>query len=161
MFFIGQNLKHVHMIYSFLELLIFFWLTLDTYYLEFISDLTNEVLYGNKSFMENQPWNKNNHFQKPVFFNVKWKLLMNKSKFFSVSSTCFQRSSRSQMLFKIRALENFAIPELKRDSTQVFSCKKQPLGGARFWKLIDVKVCILKNRSIPQSSALSDETRTV
>ena len=27
-FFIGQNLKHVHMTYSFLELLIFFWLTL-------------------------------------------------------------------------------------------------------------------------------------
>ena len=26
MFFIGQNLKHVHMTYSFLELLIFFWL---------------------------------------------------------------------------------------------------------------------------------------
>ena len=28
MFFIGQNLKYVHMTYSFLELLIFFWLTL-------------------------------------------------------------------------------------------------------------------------------------
>ena len=27
MFFIGQNLNHVHMTYSFLELLIFFWLT--------------------------------------------------------------------------------------------------------------------------------------
>ena len=111
--------------------------------------------------MGKQPRNKNNHFQKSVFFNVKSKLLMNKSKFFSVSSTCFQRSSRSQTLFKIRALENFAIPELKRDSTQVFSCKKQPLGGALFWKLIDVKVSILKNWSIPQSSALSDETRAV
>ena len=29
MFFIGQNLKHIHMMYSFLELLIFFLLTLD------------------------------------------------------------------------------------------------------------------------------------
>ena len=28
MFFIGQNLKHVHITYSFLELLIFFWLAL-------------------------------------------------------------------------------------------------------------------------------------
>ena len=27
MFFIGQNLKHVYMTYSFFELLIFFWLT--------------------------------------------------------------------------------------------------------------------------------------
>ena len=34
----GQNLKHVHMTYFFLELLIFFWLTLaDVYCLEFIS----------------------------------------------------------------------------------------------------------------------------
>ena len=30
MLFVGQNLKHVHMTYSFLELLIFFSLTLDT-----------------------------------------------------------------------------------------------------------------------------------
>ena len=29
MFFIGQNLKHIYMTYSFLELLIFFWLALD------------------------------------------------------------------------------------------------------------------------------------
>ena len=29
MLFIGQNLKHIHMTYSFIELLIFFWLTLD------------------------------------------------------------------------------------------------------------------------------------
>ena len=32
MFFISQNLKHVHMIYFFLELLIFFWLTLVNIY---------------------------------------------------------------------------------------------------------------------------------
>ena len=36
MFFIGQNLVHVHMTYSFLEILIFFLLTLQC--LEFISD---------------------------------------------------------------------------------------------------------------------------
>ena len=29
MLFIGQNLKHVHVIYSFPELLIFYWLILD------------------------------------------------------------------------------------------------------------------------------------
>ena len=37
-FFIGQNLKHGHMVYSFLELLIFFWLILVIIYcFEFIS----------------------------------------------------------------------------------------------------------------------------
>ena len=37
-FFIGQNLKHVHMTYSLLELLIFFWLAVvDIKCLEFIS----------------------------------------------------------------------------------------------------------------------------
>ena len=49
MFFIGQNLKHVHMTYSFLELLIFFWLTLvDIYCLELISHHAKEILYGNE-----------------------------------------------------------------------------------------------------------------
>ena len=32
MFFIDQNLQHVHMTYSFLELLAFFWLTLVDVY---------------------------------------------------------------------------------------------------------------------------------
>ena len=31
MFFIGQILKHAHMTYSFLELLIFFWLASTSY----------------------------------------------------------------------------------------------------------------------------------
>ena len=34
MFFIGQNLNHVHMTYSFLELLIFFLTQVDIYFLE-------------------------------------------------------------------------------------------------------------------------------
>ena len=46
MLLIGQNLKHVHMTYSFLELLIFFWLTqVDIYSLKFISHHITEILY--------------------------------------------------------------------------------------------------------------------
>ena len=62
-FFIGQNLKHVHMTYSFLELLIFFWLTqVDIYCLEFISHHITEILYLNTNSKGNQSWNKNKHF---------------------------------------------------------------------------------------------------
>ena len=59
MLFIGQNLKHVHMTYSFLELLIFFWLTLDIYCLEFISHHTKEKRYANTNFVGKQSWNTN------------------------------------------------------------------------------------------------------
>ena len=51
MFFIGQNSKHVRIRYSFLELLIFFWLTLvNIYCLEFISHYIKEILYINTNF---------------------------------------------------------------------------------------------------------------
>ena len=60
MFFIGQNLKHVHMTFSFLELLIFFWLPLaDTYCLEFFSDYIKEILYVNANSKRNQSSNRN------------------------------------------------------------------------------------------------------
>ena len=52
MFFIGQNLKHVHMTYFFVEPLIFFCL-------EFISHHTKEILYVNTNFMGNQSRNTN------------------------------------------------------------------------------------------------------
>ena len=74
MFFIFQYLKHVHMTYSFLELLIFFCL-------EFISHHTKEILYVNTNFMGNQSWNTNHELvsnidvEKTCFFNVKLKLL--------------------------------------------------------------------------------------
>ena len=45
-FFIGQNLKHIHMACTFLKLLIFFWLTLvNNYCLEFISHYIKVILY--------------------------------------------------------------------------------------------------------------------
>ena len=54
MFFIGQNLKHVHMTYSFLERLIFSWLTLvNIFSLEFISHSIKEILYINTNSKEN------------------------------------------------------------------------------------------------------------
>ena len=47
MFFNGQNLKYVHITYSFLELLIFFGL-------EFIFHHTKEISYVNTNFMKDQ-----------------------------------------------------------------------------------------------------------
>ena len=85
MFFIGQSLNHVHITHSFLELLIFFWLTLswrrryhietsplicgaseltqvDIYCLEFISHHITEILYLNTNSKGNQSWNQNKQF---------------------------------------------------------------------------------------------------
>ena len=62
-FFIGQNLNQVYMTYSFLELLIFFWLTeADIDCLEFISHHITEILYLNTKSKGNKSWNKNKHF---------------------------------------------------------------------------------------------------
>ena len=55
MLFIGQDLKHVHVRYSFLGLLIYFWLTLVEY-LVFGTHLSPHQM--NTNFMGNQPWNK-------------------------------------------------------------------------------------------------------
>ena len=117
-FFSGQNLKHVHMTYSFLEILIFFWLTLEIYCLKFISRFTKDLLHVNLYFMGNQSWSKNKHFYlfliliwrwKNLFFNVKLILLIH----FSQLHELIFRSSRTQMLLKIGALENFAILRIK------------------------------------------------
>ena len=53
MIFIGQNLKHAVTAYSFLKLLIFFWLTL----LDIISHQIKEILYINTNSKGNQSWN--------------------------------------------------------------------------------------------------------
>ena len=56
MFFIGQNLKHVHMTYSFPELLIFFWLSLvDIYCFDFIAHHAKERLYVNEYELHGKP----------------------------------------------------------------------------------------------------------
>ena len=61
-FFIGQNLNDVHITYSFLELLIFFWFNSSRYWLFgvfFSSHHRNTVSeYNSKG---NQSWNKNKH----------------------------------------------------------------------------------------------------
>ena len=98
MFFIGQNLKHVHMTYSFLELL---------------------NMYVNINFMGNQSWNtihelvSDINVEKTCFFKCKIKTCMinfNVSQFHGH----IYRSSRSQMFFKIGALKNFAILRIKK-----------------------------------------------
>ena len=110
MFFIGQNLKQVHMKYSFLELLIFFCL-------KFIFHHTRNIvceykLHG-KLIMKYQSWTCFWYWcWKNLFFNVKLiKLNMNK---FSQFHEHIFRSSRSHMFFKIAALKNFAILKIKK-----------------------------------------------
>ena len=63
-FFIGQHLNHVHMTYSFLELLIFVWrYQVDIDCLEFISHHIIEILHLNINSKGNQSWNKTKNFQ--------------------------------------------------------------------------------------------------
>ena len=76
MLFIGQNLKYVHMTYSFLELLIFFWLMLDTISIWSLF-LTSRKKY---SMWIQTLWETNHEIKtiifKNLFFNVKLKFLM-------------------------------------------------------------------------------------
>ena len=73
MFFIGQKLKHVHMTYYFLELLIFFWLALvGIYRLEFISYYIKEILHVNPAYTGNQSLNKN----KDIYFHLSLILML-------------------------------------------------------------------------------------
>ena len=60
MLFNGQNLKHVHMTYSFLELLIFFWFTLlDNQSEVCFSPHQKEIFYVNTNSKGNQLRNPN------------------------------------------------------------------------------------------------------
>ena len=117
MFFIGQNLKHVHMTYYFLELLIFFWLTqVDIYCLEFISHHITEILYLNTNSKGNQAWNKNKHFHLFLSWNKNkhfylLNIIIPHEKSFFLNTF---RSSRWQMFFKIGALKDFAILRIKK-----------------------------------------------
>ena len=110
-FIIGQNLKHHHMNY-FLELLIFFQLTLQC--LDFISDHAKAILHVNKQ----TSWETKHEIKaniltcfwwcwKKRFFNVKLNLFMN-----YFYKHIFQ-SSRLQMFFKTSAHKMFAILKIK------------------------------------------------
>ena len=117
MFFIGQNLKHVHMTYSFLELLIFFWLTqVDIYCLEFISHHITEILHLNTNSKGNQSWNKNKDFHlflswKTSFFNIN--IPYGQSFFLSFKNTFLEVAVR-RCFFKVGALKDFAIFWIKK-----------------------------------------------
>ena len=70
MFFIGQNLKYVHMTYSFVKVLIFFWLTLvNIYCLEFISHYIKEIMDISKNSKGNESWKRN---KKTHIFTCLW-----------------------------------------------------------------------------------------
>ena len=123
MFFIGQNINHVHMTNSFLELLIFFWITqVDIYSLKFISYHITEIFYLDT---DQTPKETNHEIKRSIFicffheikkniftcfFNIKVKFLVNKFYFFLSFMIWFHehifRSSRSQIFFKIAALED-------------------------------------------------------
>ena len=127
MFFLGQDINHVHMTYSFLKLLIFFWLTqVDIYSLKFISHHITEILYldTNKTPKETNHGIKTSIFTCffreiktnifTCFFYMKLKFLVNKFYFFSH----IFKSSRSQMFFKIAVLKDFAIFWIKKGLQQ-------------------------------------------
>ena len=106
MFFIGQNLKHVHMTYSFLELLIFFWLTqVDIYSLKFISHHITEILYLET---DQTPKETNHEIKTSIFtcffheiktniftcfFNVKLKIPYEQSLFFLIFMNTFSEAA--------------------------------------------------------------------
>ena len=94
--FIGQNLKHFRMTYSFLELLIFFLIKSSRY-----------LAFG-VYFSPQQYW-----CWKNLFFYVNLKPLMNNFNFSQFYKHVF-RSSRWQIFFKIGALKNFAIFWIKK-----------------------------------------------
>ena len=110
MFFIGQYLKHVHMTYLFLELLVFCWLILvDIYCLELF--LTTYKNYCMRIQTSKYPIMKQKQtfslvsgidVEKSYFFNVKLK-------FFEWFYEHIFRSSCSHLFFKIGAIKNFAI----------------------------------------------------
>ena len=85
MYFICQNLEHIHMTCSFLELFVFFWLTLvDIWCLEFISHHTEEIvceyeLHGKPIMKWKQTFSlvSDIDVEKTCFFNAKVKFLMN------------------------------------------------------------------------------------
>ena len=123
MFFIGQNLKLIPMKYSFLELLILFWTTIDIYCLEFISHHIKEILHVNTNSNRKQSWKKQNKeiFIFTYFWYWCWKILflcrvkIPYQQFLTFLSLMnIFRSSRLQMFFKIAALKIFAIFWIKR-----------------------------------------------
>ena len=119
MLFIGQNWKHVHMTYSFLELLIFFWLTLLFIVWNLFITTSKKYRIWIQISWETNPEVKTNIFTcfwywcwKNLFLNVKLKLVIYFN--FSQLHEHIFRSSCTQMFFKIGALKNFAILRIKK-----------------------------------------------
>ena len=121
MFFIGQNLNHVHITYSFLELLIFFWLNqIDIYCLEIISYHITEILnleIKTNIFTCFFHEIKTNIFT--CFFNINIIIPYEQSFFFHEH---IFRSSILHLFVKIGALKYFAIFWIKKRFQQRCFC---------------------------------------
>ena len=101
MFLIGQITKHVHITFFFLELLIFFWLTLvNINCLEFISHYIKGILYIHSNFKRKpiiKETERDIDFHLPlilmlkshIFFRIKLKFRISNFWVFSVSWTNF------------------------------------------------------------------------
>ena len=129
MFFICQNLKHVHIIFSFLELLIFFWLTLiHIHCLGFISHHLNEILYVNTNSERNQSWyiNKETYIFTCLWYWC-WK---NKQLKIPYQQFLILRRNHLQMFFKIGAHKNFLMLWIKKRFQHSFF----PVNIAKFLK---------------------------
>ena len=117
-FFMGQNLKHVHMTCSFLELLIFFLVSCSRYlvFRAYLSSWQRNIVCE-----WIQTSQETNHEIKANIFTYFWYWCW-KNRFFNVRLNLFMnnfykhifRSSRLQMFFKISALKNFAILRIKK-----------------------------------------------
>ena len=143
-FFTGQNLKHVFITYSFLELLIFFWPTLVYIYcLDWILFFTTLKKY----YMWIQTSKEINHEIKTNIFTCSWHWCWNivflnvKSKFLRVifnilsfmnifSEAVVRRCSSTQVLLKI-----LQYSELKTDfNTDVFLWRLQSFYEQLFYR---------------------------
>ena len=134
MFFVGQDLKHVHMTYLFLNFIIF-WLTLvNIYRLEFIPHYIKGILRIKYKLQRKRIIKQIQiglHFHLPLilnlknpgFFYVELKILINNFFNFSKLHEHIFRYSRSQMFFKIGVLKNFVIIWIKKRLNTGFYCE--------------------------------------
>ena len=123
MFFIGQNLNHVHMTYSFLELLIFFLTQVDIYFLELFLTTSQKYCIWIQTPKETNHEIKGNIFtcffleiKTNIFtciFNIKLNIPYEQLYFFSVSWTHFQKQPFADVL-QIGALKDFTIFWIKK-----------------------------------------------
>ena len=134
MFFVGQDLKQVHMTYLFLN---FYHLLINSS--KYLSFGVYSSLHQRNIAYKIQTPKETNHktdtnrftfslasdieFEKSCFFYVELKILINNFLNFSKLHEHIFRYSRSQMFFKIGVLKNFVIIWIKKRLNTGFSCE--------------------------------------